>query len=163
MKDFCKRGHPRTPENLEGHRSCVLCRRVSTAERRKKNPGIRYAEIAYRAAKIRCTHPGVRGWKYYGGRGIEFRFQNFKQFLDAVGPHPGKGFSLDRIDNDGHYEVGNVKWATREEQAKNRNYLRHCTDDSIFAEIKRRGLLGKAVSLLQENVVKEIPVATGCL
>lgn len=163
MRGTCRRGHSRTSENLEGNRSCVLCRRISTAECRKKNPGRRYAEIAYRAAKIRCTYPGVRGWKYYGGRGIEFRFKNFKEFLDAVGPHPGKGYSLDRIDNDGHYEVGNVKWATAEEQAKNRNYLRHCTDDAILSEVRRRGLLAKAVSLLQENVVKETTVATSCL
>ncbi len=83
---------------------------------------------SYCSAKARCTNPRKRNWRYYGGRGIEFRFSNFSEFLDEVGRRPSPQHSIDRIDNQGHYERGNVRWSTSSEQAFNRNpkgYLSH--------------------------------------
>jgi hypothetical protein len=74
---------------------------------------------AYRGAKRRCTDPTGKWWQDYGGRGIEFRFTSFEQWLAELGPKPSPGHSVDRKDNDGHYEPGNVRWATRAEQNKN--------------------------------------------
>jgi hypothetical protein len=51
---------------------------------------------------------------------IEFRFESYEQFLAEIGPRPD-GMTLDRIDPMGHYEPGNVRWATVLEQARNRN------------------------------------------
>lgn len=149
-KETCINGHLRTEDNLEGNRYCILCRRLNTQTRRKKYPEIRRTETAYRSAKCRCDRSlcPPRSWKYYGGKGVEFRFKNFQEFLDAVGPHPGKGYSLDRIDSEGHYEPGNVRWATFSEQQKNRSYIRYCTDAALLAEIKRRGLLVQTMSSL---------------
>jgi hypothetical protein len=45
---------------------------------------------------------------------------DFPAFRAHVGPRPGPGYSLDRIDPDGNYEPGNVRWATRLEQRHNR-------------------------------------------
>lgn len=81
-----------------------------------KNP----ERIAYAQAKARCTNPRHRAWKDYGGRGVEFRFRSFRQFIRLLGPRPSRRHSLDRIDNDGHYEPGNVRWATPRQQARNR-------------------------------------------
>lgn len=55
----------------------------------------------------------------YGGRGIEMRFRTFEAFLAEVGPRPDC-MTLDRIDPNGHYEAGNVRWADSKTQARNR-------------------------------------------
>jgi len=73
----------------------------------------------YVAAKRRCNNPNCADWPRYGGRGIKFLFASFEQFLAELGPRPA-GLTLDRIDNDGHYASGNVRWATRSEQRSNR-------------------------------------------
>lgn len=75
---------------------------------------------AYCHAKERCNNPNVKNYSHYGGRGIEFRFTSFDQFFSELGKRPSKEHSLDRINNNGHYEVGNVRWATRSQQVNNR-------------------------------------------
>lgn len=72
----------------------------------------------YLSAKNRCTNKKNAGYKNYGGRGIEFRFASFERFFAELGPRP-KGLTVDRIDNDGHYEPGNVRWATPKQQQNN--------------------------------------------
>lgn len=69
----------------------------------------------------RCTNPANPSWKNYGGRGITIcdAWDDFGQFIRDVGePEPGQ--TLDRIDNDGNYEPGNVQWATRAAQNRNK-------------------------------------------
>lgn len=74
----------------------------------------------YVAAKQRCTNPNARSFVYYGGRGIKFLFESFEQFVSELGPKPSPEHSLDRIENDGNYEPGNIRWATASEQNRNR-------------------------------------------
>lgn len=50
---------------------------------------------------------------------VEFRFELYEQFLAEIGPCP-EGKTLDRIDVNGHYEPGNVRWATHKEQCRNK-------------------------------------------
>lgn len=87
--------------------------------------------IAYCQAQARCTNPNVRSFHNYGGRNIEFRFESFQQFLDAVGEKPTPLHTLDRIDVNGHYKPGNVRWATRREQMRNVRYNRLLTVDGV--------------------------------
>ena len=75
----------------------------------------------YYKAKDRCSNQSNRQYPRYGGRGIEFRFQSFEDFITCVGLKPSKQHSIDRINNDGHYEVGNVRWATMVEQQRNKS------------------------------------------
>lgn len=72
--------------------------------------------------KHRCTNPKSQAWHNYGGRGItvcdEWQ-KSFTAFFEHIGARPGRGWSVDRIDNNGNYEPGNVRWATAKMQANN--------------------------------------------
>lgn len=76
--------------------------------------------------RTRCMNPNATGYENWGGRGITIcdEWKNdFKAFYEYVSKLPHfneEGYSLDRIDNDGHYEPGNIRWATRYEQTHNR-------------------------------------------
>ena len=80
---------------------------------------------AYCNAIGRCRNPKHQAYHNYGGHGIEFRFKNYTEFIDHLGPRPAAGYELDRINNNGHYEKGNVRWATRSQNAKNRRPRDH--------------------------------------
>lgn len=71
----------------------------------------------------RCTNPNATGYKYYGGRGIKVceRWRTFENFYADMGERPSPKHSIDRKDNDGNYEPGNVRWATSFQQARNRS------------------------------------------
>lgn len=84
-----------------------------------KNSYIKPEIKAYYSAKYRCNTETCAMYENYGGRGIEFRFKSFEEFYKELGNRPA-GMSLDRINNDGHYEIGNVRWATTTQQAFNK-------------------------------------------
>lgn len=78
--------------------------------------------IAWRAMKARCLRPNHPEYRNYGARGIAVCASwvaSFEVFLGHVGLRPSSRHSLDRIDNDGNYEPGNVRWATKREQCSN--------------------------------------------
>lgn len=75
---------------------------------------------AFKNARKRCNNKNGPDYPDYGGRGIEFRFSSYQEFLAEVSRRPSKRHSLDRIDVNGHYEVGNLRWATTTEQRRNR-------------------------------------------
>jgi len=77
---------------------------------------------AFARAKQRCNDPNHDKYSYYGGRGIEFRFTSFEEFYAELGDRPTPQHSLDRYPNNknGHYEKGNVRWATRVQQGRHK-------------------------------------------
>lgn len=82
----------------------------------KNDPILKRTRDSYYKAKRRCKL-GSRHHRCY--EDVEFRFSSFEEFLSEVGPRP-EACTIDRIDPLGHYEKGNVRWASVQEQAKNR-------------------------------------------
>jgi hypothetical protein len=77
--------------------------------------------------KQRCLNQNNKRYEDYGGRGISVCdrwLHSFENFLADVGRKPGLGYSIDRINNDGNYEPGNCRWATKLEQSRNRRKYR---------------------------------------
>lgn len=85
--------------------------------------------MAWQEMLRRCHDPGRPGYVNYGGRGITVcaAWDDFPAFLAAIGPRPSARHSLERDDVNGNYEPGNVRWATRTEQARNTRRNRKIT------------------------------------
>lgn len=82
----------------------------------------------------RCHNSKSGCYCYYGGRGISVcdRWRNdVSLFIIDIerylGDKPDKSYTLDRIDNNGDYEIGNVKWSSRREQNCNKNKMNNTT------------------------------------
>lgn len=80
------------------------------------------------AMRGRCNNQRSASYRHYGGRGIQVcaRWDSYENFLADMGVAPA-GLSLEREDNDGNYEPGNCRWATRKEQMRNTRANRRIT------------------------------------
>lgn len=115
--------------------SCGCLRGEATAQRNRQKitHGLsRHPLMETRRSMLRrCEDQANKSWPDYGGRGISVcaawhDLANFIAWVDEhLGPRPA-GMSFDRIDNDGNYEPGNVRWATPLQQRHNRRPLRRC-------------------------------------
>jgi hypothetical protein len=97
--------------------------------------------------RTRCLNPDHRYFADYGGRGITVcdRWSRFEEFLADIGRRPTPEHTLDRYpNNDGNYEPGNVRWASRKEQIDNRRNTRFVMIDGekrpLSDVIRERGL-----------------------
>lgn len=98
----------------------------SHTETRKASPEY----TAWWGAIQRCETKGHRSYQHYGARGIrmcERWRRSFEAFLDDMGYRPSPDHSIDRIDVNGDYEPGNVRWATSTEQERNKRSSRFVT------------------------------------
>jgi hypothetical protein len=80
---------------------------------------------AWVGMRMRCCNPKHKDWKNWGGRGITVceRWLKYENFLADVGRKPTSKHQLDRINNNGNYEPGNVKWSTQKEQMLTRRRI----------------------------------------
>lgn len=129
-------------------RSCG-CRAVVKPRKSRRNGSRRRRPeyVAWWDMRRRCYDPTRRDFRNYGARGItvcaEWR-SSFAAFFAHVGPRPSPKHSIDRIDNDGNYEPGNVRWATVSQQQRNRRDNRRITVGNTAATLaewcERNGL-----------------------
>lgn len=115
----------------QGIKSCSPGCGIAESNRRRAKHGVAHGKEwkAWTAAKQRCFNEKHPQYPNYGGRGITMCkewVEDFAAFYLHIGPAPGegRGVSLDRIDNDGNYEPGNVRWASRVQQIGNRRVSR---------------------------------------
>ena len=75
--------------------------------------------------KTRCFNHKNHNYSNYGGRGITMysdwidNFQAFYDYVSKLENFGKKGYTLDRIDNNGNYEPGNLRWADQKTQCRN--------------------------------------------
>ena len=84
--------------------------------------------------KYRCYVHSCPAYKNYGGRGVtvaDIWLNDFAAFVAYVGARPSMRHTLDRIDTNGNYEPGNVRWATWEQQQNNRRNNHLITKDGV--------------------------------
>jgi hypothetical protein len=104
----------------------IVATRHGDASNHNRRPSPEYQ--AWVGMVRRCHYEAAPNFPAYGGRGIsvcdEWR-NSYIVFREHAGRRPSSAYSLDRINNDGNYEPGNVRWATRKQQANNvrSNYL----------------------------------------
>jgi len=115
---------------------------------------------AWKRARNRCNNPNHPAYPNYGGRGIKFLFASFEEWLKELGKRPPDKYSVGRINNDGHYEKGNVRWEDIIEQNRNRRPFKLSDDD--VREIRRLcvgGASQKEVAIrfkVKSNTVNQI-------
>jgi hypothetical protein len=104
----------------------------------------------------RCTNPEAERYASYGGRNItvcERWLASLDDYIDDVGVRPSPRHTLDRIDNDGNYEPDNIRWATPEEQNRNRRSTKlHALDGTTRPLAEWAEMAGMPYEVVKKRV-----------
>ena len=115
------------------------------------------------AAKQRCTNPNDAAFPHYGGRGIQFRFKNVTDaglYMIRTLGLPDREMEIDRINTNGDYAPGNLRWATRKQNCANRRITVLSRFDQNYwpyAETTTRRKL--AEGLTREEIIQDAEIA----
>lgn len=115
----------------------------------------------WRKMIVRCSPGEGRGSKFYYERGIrvceEWR-NSYEAFVAHVGQRPSSAHTLDRFpDKHGHYEPGNVRWATAKEQSRNRTntgLVPYGSKKVSYAELSEMSPLGLSPRVIRRRILR---------
>lgn len=135
---------------------CYACARVFASQQNKLWPWTDKHTAKLRRAAThaiqRCTNESHKRYADWGGRGIEVRFNSAFEFVEYLLTLEGCDNStlvLDRIDNDGHYEPGNLRFTTTEESAYNKRPRRNTTRKYNVIRYHREAGFAKSMAKLR--------------
>ncbi len=115
---------------------------------------------AWSSVKERVLNPNCPNYKNYGARGIKIYSEwisSYEEFLSYIGRAPSRNHSLDRIDNDGDYTPGNIRWATKIQQHNNERRNRKITfkqETMTMTQWSRKLGIGKTTLFMRINKYK---------
>jgi hypothetical protein len=129
--------------NRYGHPLALTLVRTVTPKNKERH--------AWHAIKARCFNTKAQNYAGYGGRGITVcdRWLVLENFLSDMGPAP-LGSSIERLDNNGHYEPSNCKWATWAEQARNKRHTK--LNIAIVAQAKAEKAKGVSIAQIARDL-----------
>lgn len=115
-----------------GNTKSCGCLRAELSAERKITHGLRHTKEyqVHRSMLNRFYNPKCERYDRYGGRGImvcESWKNSVAVFVSDIGMRPPGKHSIERINNDGNYEPGNCRWATKKEQSENTSRSVHIT------------------------------------
>lgn len=159
----CARSRPRSPESV--------ARMHATLEKRGKiTEHPLYA--TWSNMKRRCYDQGNDEYKNYGARGIRVYepWHDSRTFIawieENLGPRP-KGHTLNRIDNDGNYEPGNMEWSSLPAQSRNKrkfgSAVRHRGGDSWGFRLSAGGFSSREEALAAQRRAVDVLLEAGIL
>lgn len=129
--DLLRRGLTKSCGCLVREVSSKLLTAHNTVHGHAKNGEMTTEYKKWRSVITRCDPKYADAFPSHAGRGIAVcdRWQTFENFLADMGPFPGPGYTIERINNDGNYEPGNCRWATMKEQMRNTSRTRFVEHD----------------------------------
>jgi hypothetical protein len=137
--------------------SCGCLRKLMASEKFKTHGMTNSATYrAWSGMRTRCKNPKAINYSSYGGRGIDVcqRWELFENFFQDMGEKP-IGMTIDRIDVNGNYEPKNCRWATNQEQAKNKRKCKLLNKDSLVNFLKTQSYLEKEhIEMIANNLFK---------
>lgn len=137
---------------VTGNTKSCGCRRVEVTTIKNTVHGYAFRDKKLRPVEYatwcgihqRCENPTCSGYYKYGARGIKVDpfFDTFENFIDYMGP--SGGLTIERINNNGNYAPGNVKWGTHKEQSRNKRNnvfivhddIQYVLEDAIYVSRK---------------------------
>lgn len=164
--DCGNEAHVTTSELTSGRAKSCGCRRGGvTHGHTRGGRGAKSPTMSSWAGMIqRITNPAATAYDHYRKRGIticdrwrygENGVSAFECFLADMGERPSRAVTLERINNDGNYEPGNCRWATRREQGNNRStniLIEYQGQKFTFAELARH--VGLPKEFLRHRILR---------